>query len=83
MSIFIYLGAHQSTFVFFNNKLFSSFVECSHILLIQLLKAVDFICDHPAIRAISFVGSDIAVCFFPQFYYIFDFVGTNLSVFNL
>jgi malonate-semialdehyde dehydrogenase (acetylating)/methylmalonate-semialdehyde dehydrogenase len=23
--------------------------------------AVDFICDHPAIRAISFVGSDTAV----------------------
>lgn len=23
--------------------------------------AVDFICDHPDIRAISFVGSDIAV----------------------
>lgn len=24
--------------------------------------AVDFVCDHPAIRAISFVGSDAVVC---------------------
>ena len=26
-------------------------------------ESVDFVCDHPAIRAISFVGSDHVVCY--------------------